>query len=149
LLLWGAISEEAATDLFHPASPQECAVSFDFKAQGDVAILAPKGMLLGGRETDDLRVKIRQLVEEGNRRLIFDLGKLTFMSSQGVGLLMETYVSHSKRGGEVRLCAVDPKIKQLFVILRLNLIFGDADFATVEEAIASFTDGGSGARHGA
>ena len=114
-------------------------MSFDFWVQGDVAVLAPKGMLLGGAETEDLRVKIRQLSEAGTQRLVIDLGQLTYMSSPGIGLLMETYVSYSKRGAGIRLCRVDKRIKQLFAIVRLNLIFGDFDFPSVEDAIASFT----------
>jgi anti-sigma B factor antagonist len=114
-------------------------VSFDFYTHDEVAILAPKGMLLGGSETDDLKAKIKQLADAGNRRLVIDLGNLTYMSSPGIGLLMETYVSYSKRGAEIRLCRVDKRIKQIFAIVRLNLIFGDTDHPSVEDAIASFT----------
>jgi anti-anti-sigma factor len=103
----------------------------------DVAILEPKGMLLGGSETTDLRARIQQLAEAGTQRLVLDLGKLTYMSSPGIGLLMETYVSYSKRSAEVRLCRVDKRIKKIFAIVRLNLIFGNTDYESVEDAIAS------------
>ncbi len=114
-------------------------MSFDFWTKDDVAVVAPSGMLLGGSETEELRIKIKQLAEAGNGKLVIDLGKLTYMSSVGIGVLMETYVSYTKRGAEVRLCRVDKRIKQIFAIVKLSLIFGEFDYPSVEEAIASFT----------
>lgn len=114
-------------------------MSFDHWMQGDVAVLMPKGMLLGGSETEELRTKIKQLGEAGTRKLVIDFAKLTHLSSPGIGLLMESYVSYAKRGAELRLCCVDKRIKQIFSIVRLNLIFGDTDFGSVEDAVASFT----------
>ena len=41
-------------------------MSLDVRTVGDVTVLTPKGMLLGGKETDELQAKIRELTEAGN-----------------------------------------------------------------------------------
>ena len=45
-------------------------MSLEVRTSGDVTILAPKGMLLGGKETDELQSKIKELAEAGNRKLL-------------------------------------------------------------------------------
>ena len=40
---------------------------------GDIAILAPRGYLMGGTETDALAEAIDELLAAGNRKLVIDL----------------------------------------------------------------------------
>ena len=40
-------------------------MSLDVRTSNDVTILTPKGMLLGGKETDELQGKIKELGEAG------------------------------------------------------------------------------------
>jgi anti-anti-sigma factor len=106
----------------------------------DVVILNPKGMLLGGRETDELQEKIIELDRAGNNRLLLNLGKLSFTSSMGLAVLFRAHASYSNRGATVKLCCVDKRIKQIFVMVRLGLVYGDNVHETEEEALAAFAD---------
>ena len=58
-------------------------MSLDVRTSGDITILAPKGMLLGGKETDELQGKIKELSEAGNKKLLINLGQTSFMNSVG------------------------------------------------------------------
>jgi anti-anti-sigma factor len=104
----------------------------------DVVILAPKGMLLGGKETDDLEAKIKDLDSQGNEKLLINLGKTTFMTSMGMACLFLAHAKYVKRGARVKLCSVDRKIKAVFVLVKLTLIYGDDLHDTEEGALASF-----------
>jgi anti-sigma B factor antagonist len=111
-------------------------MSVETRTSEDVAIVTPKGMLLGGKETEELDRAIQSLVEGGNRKLLIDLGKTTYMNSSAIAALLRWLVSYKNRGGEIRLCRLDTKIKQVFVLTKLVLVFPDHD--SEEEAIAAF-----------
>ena len=111
-------------------------MSLDVKTSGDVTILTPKGMLLGGKETDELQAKIKELTEAGNRKLLINLGQTTFMNSVSLGVLIAGHSSYAKRDARMKLCAVDKKIQNIFVVTKLSLVFEVHD--TEEEALKSF-----------
>ena len=111
-------------------------MSLEVRTSGDVTILAPKGMLLGGKETDELQGKIKELSEAGNRKLLINLGQTTFMNSVSLGVLIQGHSNYAKRDAHMKLCAVDKKIQNIFVVTKLSLVFDVYD--TEAQALASF-----------
>lgn len=103
-----------------------------------VVILSPKGLLIGGKETDELESRIKDLDGAGNQKLLINLGKTTFMSSMGMAALFLAHARYVKRGARVKICSVDRKIREIFVLVKLTLIYGDDLHDTEEEALASF-----------
>ncbi len=110
----------------------------DVRNVDGVIILTPKGLLIGGKETDDLESRIKDLDSAGNEKLLINLGKTTFMSSMGLAALFLAHAKYVRRGARVKLCAVDRKIQQLFVLVKLTLIYGDDLHDSEEDALASF-----------
>ncbi len=104
-----------------------------------VTILTPRGMYWGGAETEELESKIKELARAGNQKLLVDLGKTTFMSSPAIGVLIDAYRDHKARAAQLKLCSLGARIDQIFVITKLCLVFGDDQYDTEEEAMASFT----------
>ena len=104
----------------------------------DVAILIPRGLLLGGKETNELEARIKELDEEGNEKLLIDLSQTTFMSSMGMACLFLAHAKYIRRGARVKLCSVDRKVKALFALVKLTLIYGNDLHDTEAEALASF-----------
>lgn len=111
-------------------------MSLEVRTSGDVTILSPKGMLLGGKETDELQGKIKELSEAGNRKLLINLGQTTFMNSVSLGVLIQGHSNYAKRDAHMKLCAVDKKIQNIFVVTKLSLVFDVYD--TEAQALASF-----------
>jgi anti-sigma B factor antagonist len=111
-------------------------MSLEVRTAGDVTVLTPKGMLLGGKETDELQGKIKELAEAGNRKLLINLGQTTFMNSVSLGVLIAGHSSFAKREAKLKLCAVDKKIQNIFVVTKLSLVFDV--YETEEQALASF-----------
>ncbi len=111
-------------------------MSLEVRTSGDVTILTPKGMLLGGKETDELQAKIKELSEAGNRKLLINLGQTTFMNSVSLGVLIGGHSSYAKRDAQMKLCAVDKKIQNIFVVTKLSLVFDV--YETEAQALASF-----------
>src|SRR2546426_11332446 len=111
-------------------------MSLEVRTSSDVSILTPKGMLLGGKETEELQAKIKELSEAGNRKLLINLGQTTFMSSVSLGVLIGGHSSYAKRDAQMKLCAVDKKIQNIFVVTKLSLVFDV--YESCDDAIKSF-----------
>jgi anti-sigma B factor antagonist len=106
--------------------------------EGDVAVITPKGMLLGGPEVEELTRCVESLVEDGNRKLLIDLAETVSMNSSAIAALLRWHVTYRDRDGSIRLCRVPVKIKQVFVLTKLVAVFPDHD--TEAEALAAFRD---------
>ncbi len=106
-------------------------------ADGEVTVAEPKGELIGGDETDELRSEITRLYTEGNRKLVIDLGKTTYLNSTAIGVLIWAHTHYAKNGGEVKLANLNKNIKNIFVITKLTMVFDVRD--TQLDAVASFS----------
>lgn len=90
---------------------------------GKVVILEPKGSLIGGSETDELKNTINSLLEQGKVRLIVDLADVSYLNSSAIGALTVAHTSFSARGGKMILCNVNKNISNIFLVTKLSTIF--------------------------
>jgi len=105
-------------------------------AGGSVALLEPKGSMIGGDETDELRSSVTDLFEQGNRKLVIDLSKVTYLNSTAIGVLVQAHTSYSKNNGTVKLCGINKNINNIFVVSKLTMVFDVRE--TRDEAVSSF-----------
>jgi anti-sigma B factor antagonist len=103
-----------------------------------ISILTPKGYLTGGDETDELERAIKQLADSGNKHLIVNLSETQHLNSTALGVLISAHSSYVRRGGQMKLCSVDKRIENIFVITKLSLVFDV--YPNEEQAIASFAE---------
>lgn len=100
-----------------------------------VAVISPKGSLVGGDVLEDLKTTAHGLLAQGTRRLVLDLSGVDLVNSTGLGSLIGLHSSFREQDGTVVLSGADKKIRNLFVITRLASVFPIVD--TVDEAIAA------------
>jgi anti-sigma B factor antagonist len=105
---------------------------------GKIGIIEVKGSLVGGEETDELRNAVADFMEQGTRKLIIDLGKVTYLNSTAIGVLVSAHTTFSKNKGRVKLCGINKSINNIFVITKLTLVFDVAE--TREEAVQGFSE---------
>jgi anti-sigma B factor antagonist len=89
----------------------------------NIAVLEPRGSLIGGEETDELKTKAKDLLEQGNRKLVLDLGGVTYINSSGIGALVNIHTLFQKAEGKVKLCNVAKGVENVFVITKLTSVF--------------------------
>ena len=89
----------------------------------EVAVLELKGSFLGGNETNELKTAAADLFEQGNRKLVLDLGGVTYLNSMGIGALVSIYTMYAKDKGRINLCQMGKNIQNTFVITKLITIF--------------------------
>jgi anti-sigma B factor antagonist len=105
---------------------------------GNIVILSPKGYLTGGDETEELEQTIRSLGEGGNKHLVINLSETQHLNSTALGVLISAHSNYVRRGGQMKLCSVDKRIENIFVITKLSLVFDV--YPSEEQAIASFAE---------
>lgn len=106
------------------------------KMDGDVAVLAISGKLMGGSETKEISEKVTSLLNDGVTNIIMDLGKVKWMNSTGLGALIESRRLISEKEGILKLANVAEKIKSLLIITQILNLF--ETYETADRALASF-----------
>lgn len=106
--------------------------------EGKIVVLELKGNFIGGDETDELSSSIKKLSEEGNAKLVIDLGEVAYLNSSALGVLIASHANYTKREGKIKLCRLNKNIENLFVITKLSLIFDS--YPSQMEAVASFSE---------
>lgn len=106
------------------------------REENGVMVIEPKGKIMGGPESTELHDLLHDLIDQGKKNVVIDLGKVDWMNSTGLGLLISGLTTLRKSGGELRLANVTDKIQSLLTITKLVTIF--KSFDTVDEAITSF-----------
>ncbi len=89
----------------------------------DIAVLEPRGSIIGGKETDELKEKAKDLFEQGNRKLVVDLGGVNYINSTGIGALVGLHAMYTKGQGKIKLCNMGKSVQNVFVITKLTSVF--------------------------
>jgi anti-anti-sigma factor len=85
----------------------------------------------------DARDPLYRLVEdEGHIRVVLDLTEIWALSSLALGILANFQQRIEARGGRLVVCGLNPNLKQVFRMTKLDQIFVIRD--TAEEALQNF-----------
>jgi anti-sigma B factor antagonist len=106
------------------------------KSVADIIVLELSGKIMGGPDASLLNDKLHELVEAGKIKVVVDLGKVNWMNSSGLGILIGAMTTIKNNNGELKLANVTERIKSLFIITKLITVF--ESFESVEEAVESF-----------
>ena len=101
-----------------------------------IVILSPKGRFFGDSETDELEQAVMAEAAAGNKMLVLNLAECEALNSVAIGVLMRGYANYKSRGGEIKLCSLGKRLKDLFTMTKLIMVFDHHD--TEEMAIAAF-----------
>jgi len=100
-----------------------------------IVILTIKGKMTDPNVTD-LHEKIKQLIDNDIKKVVIDLGKIKWINSRGLGVLIASHTSMINGGGALHIARAGEKINSILMITKLNTIF--KTFDTIEEAIQAF-----------
>lgn len=103
-----------------------------------IVIIYPKGSFFGDAETDELQKAVMDEAAAGNTRLVLNLSECQALNSTALGVLMRGYANYKGRGGEIKLCGLGKRIKDLFTMTKLIMVFDHHD--NEDAAIAAFAE---------
>jgi anti-sigma B factor antagonist len=98
-------------------------------------IVECSGRLVLGEESANLRHLVRDHLSEWNQ-VVIDLGKINYIDSSGLGVLVGLYTAAQRRGGGIKLAKLNPLLQDMLQITKVFTVFEVFDRA--EDAATSF-----------
>jgi anti-sigma B factor antagonist len=89
---------------------------------GDVLILKFEGRV-DAFSASGLKERVKSLIKDGRLKVVFDLGKVDFIDSSGLGGLVAALRSMNKAGGDIKVAALQDRVRAIFELIRLHLVF--------------------------
>ena len=103
---------------------------------GDVTILDLSGKITIGEGSVQLREAVRGLLDEGKKKILLNLGDVSYVDSSGIGELVSSYTTVGNNGGHLKLLNLTKKIQDLLMITKLLTVFQTYD--NEQEAVSNF-----------
>jgi anti-sigma B factor antagonist len=107
--------------------------SIEATAENGTAVVAVHGSV-DLTTAPDLRDRLAELIDDGNRCIIADLTATDFLDSTGLGALVAALKRLRMKDGEIRVVCTAGHVRKVFEITSLDRVFPMHD--TVEEALA-------------
>ena len=112
-------------------------LNISIRESDDVTIMDLQGRLtVSGGESELLSGHLQELVGKGVRKLLLNIGDLSQVDSSGVSIIIETYLSLQRHGGELKLLCPGGRVLQVLTVFHLLDII--PSFDDEAEALASF-----------
>jgi anti-sigma B factor antagonist len=104
---------------------------------GEVAVIQVLGDITLGKGGDViLKDKSQSLLQQGYRKMLLDMGSVSYVDSAGLGQLVQVYATTSHLGGSLKLLNLTKRLKDLLVLTKLLTVFETYD--SEEAALSSF-----------
>jgi anti-sigma B factor antagonist len=101
-----------------------------------VTVVDMSGRITLGEGSVILREAVKDLVAKGQKKILLNLGDVTYIDSSGIGELVSAFTSVRNQGGELKLLNLTKKVHDLLQITKLYTVFDIKD--DERKAIESF-----------
>ncbi len=102
-----------------------------------ITIVELSGRITLGEASAGLRETIAELVAQGNKKILLNLGEVTYIDSSGIGGLVSAFNLTRGQGGELKLVNLTHKVHDLLRMTKLDTLFDIQDDEAT--AIAAFS----------
>ncbi|HEV7519655.1 MAG TPA: STAS domain-containing protein [Candidatus Polarisedimenticolia bacterium] len=92
-----------------------------------VAVVDMSGRITLGEGSVVLRDTIRDLIGKGNKKILLNLGDVTYIDSSGIGELVSAFTAVRRENGELKLLNLTKKVHDLLQITKLYTVFDIKD----------------------
>jgi anti-sigma B factor antagonist len=102
---------------------------------GDVIVLECSGRITLGEGSATLRDTLRD-VARAQDRIVLNLGSISYIDGSGIAQLVSEYTRIANKGGQLKLCNVPKRVRDLLQITKLYTVF--EVFENDQAAVQSF-----------
>jgi anti-sigma B factor antagonist len=92
-----------------------------------VTIVDLSGRITLGEGSVILRDTVKDLLAKGQKRILLNLGDVSYIDSSGIGELVSAFTSVRNQGGELKLLHLTKKVHDLLQITKLYTVFDVKD----------------------
>ena len=101
-----------------------------------IVILDLSGRITLGEGSVQLRDAIRDLVAQGQKNILLNLGDVNYIDSSGIGELVSAFTTSKNQGATLKLLKLTKKVHDLLQLTKLYTVFDVFDDEA--SAIASY-----------
>ena len=102
-----------------------------------VSVLDLSGKIVLGEGDGQVRERIKDLLSDGQKKILLNLGDVTYVDSAGLGALISSYTTTKREGAQLKLVNLTKRIQDLLAITKLITVFDTYD--SEQEAIESYS----------
>ena len=92
-----------------------------------VTVVDLSGRITLGEGSVILRDTVRDLIGKGEKKILLNLGDVTYIDSSGIGELVSAFTTVRNQGGELKLLNLTKKVHDLLQITKLYTVFDVKD----------------------
>lgn len=108
--------------------------NYSIEESFNIIVVHLSGDLIDKNQTVRMTEEVEGFISQGKSKLILDMEELRYMNSSGLNALITLLTKSRKTGGEAVITNVSKKIKELFLITKLNTVFTVTD--SMEKAVS-------------
>ncbi|PYP82618.1 MAG: anti-sigma factor antagonist [Blastocatellia bacterium AA13] len=101
-----------------------------------ISVLDISGKISLGEGDLKIKDRIKDLLADGQRRILLNLAEVSYIDSAGLGSLISSYATVKREGGSLKLVNLTKRVKDLLAITKLITVFDT--FEDENSAVSSF-----------
>jgi anti-sigma B factor antagonist len=90
---------------------------------GDVSVVDVAGRITLGEGSSALRDLLREMVGKNEKKILLNLGDVSYIDSSGIGELVSGFTTVTNQGGQLKLLNLTKRVKDLLQITKLYTVF--------------------------
>jgi anti-sigma B factor antagonist len=98
-------------------------VKLNTRQVGDVSVVDVAGRITLGEGSSALRDLLREMVGKGEKKILLNLGDVSYIDSSGIGELVSGFTTVTNSGGQLKLLNLNKRVKDLLQITKLYTVF--------------------------
>ena len=98
-------------------------VKLNTRQVGDVSVVDVAGRITLGEGSSAMRDTLRDMVAKNQKKILLNLGDVTYIDSSGIGELVSGFTSVTNSGGQLKLLGLNKRVKDLLQITKLYTVF--------------------------
>ncbi len=98
-------------------------VKLNTRQVGDVAVIDISGRITLGEGSGIIRDAVRGLATSGSRKILLNMGDVSYIDSSGIGELVSGFTAVANAGGKLKLLHLTKRVKELLQITGLYTVF--------------------------
>ena len=98
-------------------------VKLNTRQVGDVSVVDVAGRITLGEGSSALRDALRDMVGKNHKKILLNLGEVSYIDSSGIGELVSGFTSVTNSGGQLKLLGLTKRVNDLLQFTKLYTVF--------------------------
>jgi anti-sigma B factor antagonist len=88
-----------------------------------ILAIGASGRIVFGDESALLREEVKKAIQDGNKRIVLNLGEINYIDSGGLGTLVALHTTAHNAGSSIKLANLTERVGDLLQVTKLLTVF--------------------------